>query len=83
MQEHPDLLMTTDNDPREAIKKLTRDIEEQIRGGTLDAPSWEILRIGIHLSRESLYSACCATTLCASRDRIDSGRVRPIKPTLR
>jgi len=38
--------MTADNDPKEAIKKLTRDMEEQIRGGTLDAPSWETLRVG-------------------------------------
>jgi len=42
---HPDLLATEGNDPRDAIKRLTKDMEEQIRGGTLDAPSWEILRI--------------------------------------
>jgi hypothetical protein len=39
-------LATPDNDPKEAIKQLTKDMEEQIRGGTLDAPSWEILRVG-------------------------------------
>lgn len=38
--------MTKNNDPKAAIKLLTKDMEEQIRGGTLDAPSWEILRIG-------------------------------------
>jgi len=39
-------LATPDNDPKAAIKQLTKDMEEQIRGGTLDAPSWEILRVG-------------------------------------
>ena len=38
--------MTPDNNPKDAIRQLTKDMEEQIRGGTLDAPSWEILRIG-------------------------------------
>jgi hypothetical protein len=37
--------MTPDNDPKDAIKQLTKEMEEQIRGGTLDAPSWEILRV--------------------------------------
>jgi hypothetical protein len=41
--------MNPDNDPKEAIKQLTNEMEEQIRGGTLDAPSWEILRIGMSL----------------------------------
>jgi hypothetical protein len=40
------------------VKQLTKDMEEQIRGGTLDAPSWEILRIGLksphlHISGDS------------------------------
>ena len=46
------MLMTPDNDPKDAVKQLTKDMEEQIRGGTLDAPSWEILRIGTFLIRE-------------------------------
>lgn len=84
-QEHTDLLSTPTNDPKDAIKQLTKDMEEQIRGGTLDAPSWEVLRIGDDPSLENCIdrSPCSTEIIRAAGNGIVARRIRPFEPTIR
>ncbi|KEI37194.1 uncharacterized protein L969DRAFT_19729 [Mixia osmundae IAM 14324] len=59
---HPELIDTPEKPLQfEAVRRLTQEIEGELRSGTLDAPSWQILRAS-HTARR-LYAPLDATAI--------------------